>query len=160
MSLVNTNDNVIDISLKQTAKKRFRIDGDDDRILELNTSDMSIINRLNTIYPKLQQLATDAATKLDVGEEEDTQKALDASAKALTEIDTDMRNLIDELFDSNVSEVCCVSGSMYDPFNGKFRFEHIIETLSGLYETNLKNEFNKMSKNVKKHTDKYIKPNK
>lgn len=160
MSLVTMNDNVIDISLKETARKKFRIDGDDDRILELNTSDMSIINRLNTIYPKLQQLAVDASAKLDIGDEKDTQKALDASAKALTEIDTDMRNLVDELFDSNVSEVCCPSGSMYDPFNGKFRFEHIIETLSGLYETNLKNEFSKMSKSVKKHTDKYIKPNK
>ena len=62
---------------------------------------------------------------------------------------------MDYLFDSNVSGICAPSGSMYDPFNGKYRFEHIIEILAGLYETDVTAGLNKMSARVKKHTDKY-----
>ena len=51
----------------------------------------------------------------------------------------------------------CVDGSMYDLFNGKFRFEHIIEKLSDLYGNNMKDEFKAVNARVKKHTAKYTK---
>ena len=38
-----------------------------------------------------------------------------------------MRELIDFIFQANVSSVCADDGTMADPLNGQFRFEHIIE---------------------------------
>ena len=72
-------------------------------------------------------------------------------------IDMEMRQLVDEIFDSNVSEVCAPSGSMFDPFNGTFRYEHIIDVLSKLYKNNLNSEFKKMSARIRKKTSKYTK---
>ena len=64
---------------------------------------------------------------------------------------------MDKLFDANVSETCAPSGTMFDPINGKFRFEHIIDVLSGLYESNMQSEIKKTASRIAKHTDKYTK---
>lgn len=148
-----------DIDLSVTRKKRFRIDGDNSRILELNTSDMGIIKRLQDTYPKLDKLAAKVAaiSKEGDGTDEESAKAV---AKAISETDKEMRSLMDMLFNANVSEVCAPDGSMYDPFNGKYRFEHIIEKLSALYESNLAEEYKRVSTRLKLHTDKYTKKKK
>lgn len=141
-----------EIDLSATRKKKFRIDGDSDRILELNTSDLSTITRLEKLYPKLQLLSQDAALE-QLKEDVD----LETASAVLTKIDMQMRNILDEIFDSNVSEVCAPYGSLFDPFNGEFRFEHITEVLSKLYESNITAEFKKVSQRLKKHTSKYTK---
>lgn len=147
--------NIIDIDLSVTKRKQFRIDGDDNRILELNTSDMSILSRINSSYKDIDTLAKKAMSIStdDNGESESVKT--EEFAKTLEEIDSEMRKLVDYIFDSNVSEVCAPEGTMYDMFNGEFRFEHIIDTLIKLYENNLDKEYKLMTKNVKKHTDKY-----
>lgn len=148
---------IIDIDLSVTRKKKFRIDQDDNRILELNTSDMSLINRLEDIYPKLMNLSRKAAAQLPNEDDEEISQEdkVHTYSEVLKETDAEMRSLMDELFDANVSEVCAPYGSMYDPINGEFRFEHIINTLTSLYEENMKAEISKISKRIKKHTGKY-----
>lgn len=153
----NVNNDVTDINLSVTAKKRFRINGDDSKILELNTSDMNVLARLKEVYPKLNSLAA----KVDVLEynedAENQQEELEKFSEKWKEIDNEMRDFVDYIFQSNVSEVCADSGSMYDPYGGKFRFEWIIDTLSEVYEKDMQAEFKKVTKRVQKHTSKYIK---
>lgn len=152
-----------DISLDVIRKKRFRIDGDDSRILELNTSDLNILARLKEAYPKLVSLADDAFKNMPEVDNtaEDYNFMTDESTaeivQALKDADKGMRDLMDYIFDSNVSEVCAPSGSMYDPINGQFRFEHIIGILAALYETDIEKEMTNISNRVKKHTSKYTK---
>ena len=152
-----TNNNYIDINLSATNKKRIRVDGDDNRILELNTSDMNILSRLRDGYPKLTALTSKMATIGEIEESEDIQKNIINTANFIDEVDKEMRDILDFIFDSNVSELCAPSGSMYDMFNGQYRFEIIIETLLKLYEDNINAEYKKMTKRVQKHTDKYVK---
>lgn len=150
------NNNIVDIDLGPVQKKRFRINGDNNRILELNTSDMNILARLKEAYPKLNALAA----KLEVMDYEDTGNEEEDITKLATDwkaIDDEMRDFVDYIFQANVSEVCAVEGSMYDPYNGKFRFEWIIDTLSDLYEKDLSKEFKKITQRVQKHTSKYVK---
>lgn len=143
------NTGIIDIDLSVTKKKQFRIDGDDNRIIELNTSDMTIIERLNEVYPKLESLSARTAELSD--------DDVEGGIKALKDIDKEMRELLDYTFDSPISSVCAPDGSMYDLFNGEFRFEHIITVLLNLYEDNISKEFNNMEKRINKHTAKYTK---
>lgn len=167
MALVEDNvtkdEDIVDIDLSPIRKKKFRINGDRDKTLELNTSDMNIIPRLEESYPKLLELVDDASAKLtdsisvDTDGEDDEEVDLAPIADTLRSIDNEMRKWVDYIFDANVSDVCVENGSMYDIFNGKFRFEYIIDVISGLYEENLKKEFNNMSNRIKKHTGKYKK---
>lgn len=147
------DDNIVDIELPEIKKQKFRINGKG--ILELNTSDMGIVKRLNEVYPKLQKLAQKATTFDEKELADNSDEGLTKFAAKLDDIDRDMRNLVDELFQANVSEVCCDDGTMYDLYGGMMRFEHIISKLSELYENNFDKEVGKVRARIKKHTSKY-----
>ena len=157
-----TQQKVLDLDLNSIQKTKIRINGDQSRFIELNLSDMNIVKRLETAYENLQKLAEEVATlsdkfDIDVDDTENAEKAMKQLSEALTELDRKMRDEIDYLFDSKVSDVCVPSGTMYDPHNGMFMFEHIISALASYYTTNFQEEFEAMRNNVDKHTKKYTK---
>ena len=156
----NEIDGVVDIDLSVIKKKKFRINGDNSKILELNVSDMGILSRLDEAYPKLMDLQNKVAELADINDEAEDRELLSTTASKLKEIDGNMRETLDFIFQSNVSEVCGSEGSMYDPIEGTFRYEHIISTLTKLYENNLNAEFKKMKDRIGKHTAKYTKSRK
>lgn len=143
------------IDLSVTKRKEFTINGDPTKILRLNTSDLSMITRLERLYPQLQELASNALASFDGEESDDVETFIAKTSDSLTKIDTEMRRLIDELFDSNVSEMCAPEGTMYDPIEGKLRFEYIIEVLAQLYERDLKAEVEKTTAHISRYTSKY-----
>lgn len=143
-------DAIMDLHIEGATKEQFRINGRDDKILELDTSDLNVVARLQEGYDKLVQIMEELQNTDVNAEDADIQKALQKADKA-------MRAEVDYIFDSNVSEVCCGNGTMYDPRDGKFRWEIIIESLINLYHNNLSKEYEKMRNRVAKHTDKYVK---
>lgn len=155
MSSLSPETNIIDLDLSVTAKKCFRFDKDDSRIVYLNTSDMSILSRMPTAYEKLAELEQSASKLLSA--DTDSDEAVTEVGKNLKEIDDTMRGIIDELFDAPVCAAAAPNGSMYDPFNGQFRFEHIISVLISQYQSNLQAEYKKVEKQIKSHTEKYNK---
>lgn len=153
---------IIDLDLSVTKKKKFRFDKDDTRILELNVSDMNILGRISETYPKLVELNNKAGRimegiEIDDENIESSMTSAKTMAERLNAVDAEMRELIDYMFNADVSDKAAPEGSMYDPFQGSFRFEHIITLLMNQYETNLQSEFGKMEKQLKKHTAKYTK---
>lgn len=154
------DNDIVDVDLSVIKKKKFRINGDNTKILELNVADMGIISRLDESYPKLMDLQAKVVELADVSDEADDREVLSSTAKKLNEIDGEMRKALDYIFQSNVSEICGSEGSMYDPIEGTFRYEHIITTLAKLYENNLNAEFKKMKNRISKHTAKYTKARK
>ena len=108
---------------------------------------MNILSRLYDCYPKLDELGV-KAVKISSDNPEET-------VATLKEIDKEMRDLLNFVFDSDIADVCAPDGSMFDMFLGEFRFEHILDTLLTLYENNINKEYKLMAKNIKKHTDKY-----
>jgi hypothetical protein len=76
-------------------------------------------------------------------------------SSTLAEIDSKMRDTIDYIFDYPVSAVCAKNGTMYDPKDGMFRYEHIIDALTKLYQNNLNEEYKRFQARIKKHTNKY-----
>ena len=153
---VENTDDIQDIDLSATKKKRFRINGDNAKILELNTSDLNIATRLSKSYEKLTKYMDEVGVALqDVTDDELTEEQQKAVEEQLERIDTKMKEEMDYIFDAPVSKVCCDGGSMYDPFEGMFRFEHIIDALTKLYENNLNAEFSKMKRRISAKTAKY-----
>jgi hypothetical protein len=155
------NNDIIDLDLSVTKKKKLRFDKDDNRIVEVNTSDMNLMQRVNIAYPKLKELQ-EKASKLTEGlsaeenkTEADALAEMSIMAERLTAVDAEMRELLDYMFDAPVSAAAAPSGSMYDPFNGNFRYEHIVAIMMNQYEANLQSEFKQMEKQLKKHTEKY-----
>ena len=148
-----TTNNVIDLSgLK---KQQYQVG---DKVLELDTSDLKMVARFEKMYPTLVQEAqrisqVDAFVKSENPD-------VDGLVELFDSIDGAMREALDFIFDANVCEVCIDHGSLFDPINGEFRFEHIINALIPLYETSLREETKKIQERVKKHTAKYTKAKK
>lgn len=144
---------VVDIDLA-VEKQRIRIDKDDNRIIELDTTDLTILKRLQEVYPRLNDLGI-KGFEIDDDSDEITPEALAATTEALDSIDKEMREIIDYIFDSKIADVCVPTGSMYNMQNGEFRFERILDVLFGLYADDIQKEFGKMSDRMKSHTAKY-----
>lgn len=155
-------DDIQDIDLSVIRKKRFRINGDKSKILELNTSDLSIATRLDVAYKELNQLMDEVGDVLkDIPDDEEiSDEKSSAISSTLDKLDKEMRAKVDYIFDSNVSEICAPFGSMWDPINGAFRFEHIIDVITKLYETNINAEFGKMRARVNRRVSQYTKKHK
>lgn len=144
-----------DISL--STKKGFRIDGDNNRMIYLDTSDMNIAVRLEEAYPKIQKLAVEATERMGSVKKitEEDSSGLNDMAGILKDIDNQMREYLDYIFASKISDVCEPTGNLFDVVGGEFRFEHIIEVLGTLYANNFTVEFKKMQTRLNKHTAKY-----
>jgi len=142
------------LDLSSTTKRKITVDnGTELQDLYLNLSDMRLPIRFKEKYDELKSLEQDAFTKLAETTEDDVL----TSADTIKEVDKKMREVIDYIFDANVSEVCAPHGSMFDLVNGNFRYECILNGLSKLYDDNITEETKKFEKRLSKHTDKYIK---
>lgn len=156
----NNTNNVIDISINGISRKRYRINGDDNKILELNPTDFNFTVRMNEAYPKLlecEKKVTELSNSINPDDEMDT---LNNFAQTLDKINKEMCEQVDYVFDSNVSEICCDGGSMYDFIDGFMRYEIIFDSLMKLYDSNLTAEAKNIQKRVQQHTTKYTKKRK
>ncbi len=147
-------DDVQDVVLNlERSKKRFRVDGDNAKIIELDVSDLSMITRFNESYPKLLEIEKDVRSIQTEGETDE--KALGMLTTKLSSADTKMRELIDYIFDTNLCEIVSPTGTMYDPIDGMLRYERILDTFANLYATNIHTEVDKLKSRIRKHTNKY-----
>lgn len=140
------NTNITNISLGFT-KKRYTIDGDENKVIYLDPSDMGILTRI-------KQFGIDASEVLgslkDIKEDEVIDK--------MNEVDGKLRTILNTLFDYDVCSVCVPTGTLLDAMNGKFKFEIIVEGLSQVYATNITKEMKAVTKKMSEHTKKYTKP--
>jgi len=150
-------DDIVDIEIAPIKRKRFRLNGDNNKVISLNMSDLGLYNRLEKGYAKLRQIANEI-TDVEFDPETDDIEVLNKAMATLDKLDMAMREQIDYIFDAEVADKAADGGTMYDPYNGTLRYEHIIETLLGLYETNIAKEFKVMQKKMSKHTAKYTQP--
>ena len=138
----------VDVDLSAIRKKRIRINGDNSKILDLNISDMNVATRLQVAYNKLNDMINEVREAIPDAPSEMTEEEQNKVLETLHDIDLRMREQVDYVFMAPVSEMCADDGSMWDPYEGVFRYEHIIEALLPLYENNLSSEFAKMRSNV------------
>lgn len=145
MALTDNANDIVDINIDGIKRQRFRINGNNDSVIELNLSDLNTVDRMKEGLEKLDAEMTEIANLPDDDNLKDK----------LKEADERMREYVDYIFDYPVSDACIKNGSMYDPKNGMFAYEHIIDALTKLYTNNLNEEYKKMKSRIQKHIDKY-----
>ena len=86
-----------DISL--STKKSYRIDGDNSRIIYLDTSDMNVLVRLEEIYPDIQKLALEAGDRILATKDTDSEES---SLNDITEVLKDIdKKIMEKLLQDN-----------------------------------------------------------
>ena len=79
-------DDIIDVEIKPIKRKRFRLNGDNNKIIELNTSDLNISVRLEKGWEELQKLANSVAN-VDTDKEDFSTLSQEYDKKMRDELD-------------------------------------------------------------------------
>lgn len=149
-------------------KKRFSVGGDPNLVIEFDPSDLGVTSRLSKALPKFNELNdkwdelnTVAEKAQDLEESDDMGEALSTAndfSRQFDEIEKDVRKLIDEVFDAEISDKLLGNSCSFSPVNGFFKYEHIITALLNCYEKHIQDEAPKFnSRKTQKYTHKYIK---
>lgn len=148
------------IQMNISGRQKFTINGDESKFIMLNPGDMGIVARLGDAIPVLNGFAEqyDALMRTSLGDDE-TEKSTEESMiefnKKFTEIDNQLRDTINNLFNYDVCSVCADGGSMLDLQDGEYRFSVIIEALMPIYEETISAEMEKLVKKMNKRVEKY-----
>ena len=144
------------IELNISEKTRYTINGNKDKYIELNPGDAGIIARLGDMIPVINGLVSKYETLMDSESSVETlEEDMASFSTNFKTLDSELRDIVNTLFDYDVCSVCASGGSMFDPYGGEYRYAVIITTLLGMYEDTLSKEMNKLLAKMKKHTDKY-----
>ena len=146
------------IQLGLNTKKKFTIDGDSNKVLEIDVQDMSIMSRIKPAMEKLNNIREHWQGLQDKDKDNLTEEEIEEISEAMQISEKEMCDSIDFLFDTNVCEVCLGNASVFTPVNGRLKYEILITALSALYENTIKLEMSKFDiQKVKKRTSKYTK---
>ena len=140
-------------------KKRFTVDGDPNRVIEIDTGDTGILGRWNGLSKWFEEMDAKISR---FGEgfdpESPTEEQVEALCGDFAEIDAKMREKLNYLFAADVcTPVIGEHGSLIRVIDGEPLFMVIIETLVPLYEADIRVESEKSRKRIEKHTGKYAK---
>lgn len=142
------NTNITPISLG-IHKKSFAIDGDENRIILLDPSDMGIVGRIETFS---EQIDSTLSKLKDVPVEQ--------LGSAIAEVDKAVRDEINAIFDYDVCSICVPCGTMVDVIDGKFKFELVVTALADVYTNTISTEMKRVAARMSEHTQKYVNNNK
>lgn len=162
----NKTDN---INLNISTRRKFTIDGDRDKVIFLDVNDLALVNRLSESITKMDELKDEwekleklGDTSSEVLEGDEADEALLKEVKDFSEqfttVENKMRDIIDYIFDcEGLCQTVVGNSSVFSPVNGTYKFEQIIDVLTGLYEDSIGKEVKKLNtKKVEKKTSKYI----
>lgn len=105
--------------------KKYAVNGDENRVIRIKTADINLIERAESAFKKIESLKEKYNG--------------DLTKNALLEFDADVRQLIDEAFDSDIcsvafgnSNICTIVG------DGKYLFEAFFEAFMPILEADAK----------------------
>ena len=138
--------------------KTFTIDGDPNRVIELDPSDMGVIGRLDEAIPQIDEVMKEFVEKGKAMAEDGGI----GFGIALKDLDGRMRTIVNTVFDFDVCSVCVPKGTMFDVVvdSDKFKFEVLIEGLSKVYEDTIMGDLKRVQARMTEHTKKYTGNNK
>lgn len=132
--------------------KEFSINGDESRIIRFNPADFSIIERIKAAYDeidKASKLEEDIELKADGTPIDDLGRA----AEIVTGINNKVREMIDYIFNSPVSDKVFGKQSPLSIVKGRPLWQGFLECLEPVIKTEVK----KAQEESRKHISKYTK---
>lgn len=138
------------ISFRSHPLTEIHVDNDPNRVIKLDLSDNGVFTRLRAAQPRLEALGAAFAERNSAGT-----FVADAYADAIIEVESQLKAIIDEVFNANVCGPACGGASLFTLDDGMYLFERIIDVLGDLYAEQMKVEQEAHKKRIAKHTAKY-----
>ncbi len=145
----------------ENQKQTIQLNGNPEKVIELDLGDSNIITRLSEGVDKIENLVKERQNLHELlanGNDSDESNIsyYKNLASKFKELENSMRGIINEIFDFDVCTPFLGTSSVFSIKNGEFAYERIINSLMGLYEDSIQKENNKLKERLSKHTDKYL----
>ena len=146
----------------ESPKQTIQLNGNPEKVIELDLGDSNIITRLSEGTDKIEELVKERQNLHELlanGNDSDESNIsyYKNLAGKFKELENAMRKIINDIFDFDVCTPFLGTSSVFSIKNGEFAFERIINSLMGLYEDSIRKESNNLKQRLSKHTDKYLK---
>nr|DAM48011.1 MAG TPA: hypothetical protein [Caudoviricetes sp.] len=125
--------------------KRLAINGDENRIITINPTDIAVIKRYNEVIPQLDELS-----------EKYKEIPQEKTVEAISELDKKAREFIDYIIGSPVSETVFGTANCLSYAGGQTIFENFLTAYMNYMTPAIKSEYEKSKKRIEKYT-KHIK---
>lgn len=125
--------------------KRLAINGDENRIITINPTDIAVIKRYNEVIPQLDELS-----------EKYKEIPQEKTVEAISELDKKAREFIDYIIGSSVSETVFGTANCLSYAGGQTIFENFLTAYMNYMTPAIKSEYEKSKKRIEKYT-KHIK---
>lgn len=129
-----------------TGIKEFDINGDKNRIIRIDTTDLNLGDRIETGRKELRKLAKKFETLTK------TTNSDDKMLKIIDDYDKQVRQQIDYMFDSPVSDIAFGNTNCLSVSGGNMLFENFLNALLPEIEKDIKDEEKASKKRIEKYT--------
>lgn len=125
--------------------KHLAINGDENRIITINPTDIAVIKRYNEVIPQLDELS-----------EKYKEIPQEKTVEAISELDKKAREFIDYIIGSPVSGTVFGTANCLSYAGGQTIFENFLTAYMNYMTPAIKSEYEKSKKRIEKYT-KHIK---
>lgn len=122
--------------------KRLAINGDENRIITINPTDIAVIKRYNEVIPQLDELS-----------EKYKEIPQEKTVEAISELDKKAREFIDYIIGSSVSETVFGNSNCLSFAGGQTIFENFLTAYMDYMTPAIKSEYDKSKKRIRKYTN-------
>lgn len=131
--------------------REFMLNDDPDKVIRFDPTDFAIINRFNEALKNIEK-STEGLEDIELDAKGDPQKAMDDSAEIVSSITKYIKEQVDYMFDSPVSDKVFGNKSPLATVKGKPLFERFLEAAIPMIEKEIRKEMKASEKRVSKYT--------
>lgn len=130
--------------------KEYCINGDESKVIRFNPSDFGIIDRISKAQKNIQSIIEDMneSDLQNAGEKSD----IDLAGEILSVADKKIKEQIDYILDSKVSETAFQNQSCLSPVNGLPLYERFLNSVIPVITKDIESEQKASQKRIKKYT--------
>ena len=128
-----------------TGLKSYTINGDESKVIYINTSDLGIPKRAKQAEKELKKIADKCANIED-------SLSIDESIELLDKFDGQVKKIIDYIFNADVSDVVFGRTNSLSMVDGKPVFQNFLDAIIPEIVKDTDKEYKKSQKNITKYT--------
>ena len=132
--------------------KEFMINDDPNKVIRFDPTDFSIIERFNTAMKNIEQSTQELTNDIEIDSKGEPADELDIAAEAVAKVNKFIKDQIDYIFDSPVSDMVFGNKSPLAMVKGVPLFERFILAAQAVIEKELKAEMKASEKRISKYT--------
>jgi hypothetical protein len=132
--------------------KEFTLNNDPNKVIRFNPADINLLERFQQAQKTIEKEQNRISADIDIGIDGENQVNDEYVVKAIDEVNQLIKDQIDYVFDSKVSDMVFGNQSPLNPVKGRPFFERFLDAVKPILETEILKEQKESQKRISKYT--------